>query len=358
MLLCAAALPTFTPAVHAIDDPGDVPLSKRILRKEAVVKASPADAWHAWTTSEGIASFFSKESMIELRIGGPYELYMGGSEPDAAGKRGSQGCKILSYIPQRMLAFEWNFPPKLKSLRESGAKTQVVLRFDDLGDGRVRVRFAQLGWQDGDDWQAGYEYFEEAWDWVMSQFEQKIGGGDTPDRRSPVDQRRGSDVKKSWVDGHLRVTATYGAQQSQSFEMEIPVPVEKVWNAIATEDGFRVLGAAEPRIELRPDGAYRFWPQAPNKVLAFVPQEMLSTSGSAPPEFPNVRKGGSWSAYELEAGRAGSTRLVLTCLGWRPGEKEWDDAFEYFLKSNPVFLNQLYDKLVGERRLSHVDAGE
>jgi uncharacterized protein YndB with AHSA1/START domain len=83
------------------------------------------------------------------------------------GNRGSDGCRVLSYLPYEMLSFEWNFPPKVAALRDAGAKTHVVLHFDDLGDGQVRVRLDQLGWQDGDDWQQGYDYFDRAWGFVM-----------------------------------------------------------------------------------------------------------------------------------------------------------------------------------------------
>lgn len=156
----------------------------RILEKEVTVSASLDEVWRAWTTSEGIAEFFSPESRIELRVGGPYELYMSIKEPDESGKRGSEGCKVLSYLPKEMLSFEWNFSPKTPGLRMSGAKTHVVLRFEDLG-GRVRVRFAQLGWREGEEWDQGFAYFDSAWDWVLANlkksFDDKHGtsGGDS-----------------------------------------------------------------------------------------------------------------------------------------------------------------------------------
>ncbi len=141
----------------------------RVLSKEVTVPASLEEVWRCWTTSEGIASFFSPESNIELRVGGAYELYMSMAQPDASGKRGSEGCVVLSYVPREMLSFEWNFPPKVPALRVSGAKTHVVLRFTEVGDGQVKIKFDQLGWGEGEDWDQGYEYFDAAWDWVLGQ---------------------------------------------------------------------------------------------------------------------------------------------------------------------------------------------
>lgn len=316
----------------------------KILRKEVIVSGSLDDVWKCWTTSEGIAKFFSPESKIELEIGGAFDIYFKGPA-DETGKRGAEGAKILSYIPNELLVFDWGFPPKVPKLRKSGAKTQVVIRFEDLGDGKVKVKFAQLGWQEGKEWDEGYGYFDQAWGFVLNNLKAHF----EKDRSSPETAADGAkpDAKVcTWTDQHVKVTAVEGPHKRQDFEMEIPVSVKKVWNILATSNGFKELGGKDPVVELKPGGAYSFWPGAPNKVMAFVPYEMLSTSGSAPPKFPNVRKGGTWSAYFLEQMDESHTRLRLVVVGWRPGEKEWDDAFDYFLKNNPIFLNSVYDTLV------------
>lgn len=311
----------------------------RMIRKDVEVKGTAEQVFKLWTTPEGIAKFFTPESKIELRLGGAYDLYMSMEEPDKQGKRGAEGSRILGFIENEMLAFDWTFPPAVESLRYAGAKTQVVLRFLDLGNGRVRVRLVQHGWGDGADWDKGFEYFDVAWGHVLRQLKEYLDANHSAADASTA-------KSKTWDDRHVKVTSTDSPIKRQEFEMIVPVPVEAVWNLLATTEGFKMLGAKEPLVELRPSGAYSFWPGAPNRVLAFIPGEMLCTSGSAPPEFPNVRKGGTWSAYYFEPIGAGKTKLRLSCTGWRPGEKEWDDAFDYFLKNNPVFLNSVYGLLV------------
>lgn len=311
---------------------------ERCLEKEVVVKASLDEMWRCWTTSEGIASFFSSESKIELRLGGPYELYMGMTEPDDQGKRGSEGCKVLSFIPKEMLSFEWNFPPKVPSLRYSGAKTHVVLQFEEVGE-KVRVRFRQFGWQEGEDWDRGYEYFDRAWSWVFDRLKKRFEEepGSKTDTAQPVDLR-------TWVDGSVTVISIDRPMKRQDFEITVSVPLKEVWRAIATTAGLREYISPKAKIELAPHGKYSTWVGATNKVLSYAPYEMLSTSGSAPPRFPNVRKGGTWSAYFLEPLGENETKLRLCVVGWKDGA-EWDEAYDYFLKNNAVFLNMLHGKL-------------
>ena len=334
-------------AATAKDKAGD----GRIMRKEVTIKCSIDDLWQAWTTSEGIASFFSPGSRIELEPGRPYEMFMAMAKPDESGGRGSEGCKTLGLIPKEMLSFEWNFPPKVKALRNAHEKTFVVLRFIDLGDGRVKVKFAQLGWKKGKDWDEGYAYFDAAWGHVLENLKktlEKKGGGSK--------SAEGDTEKiKSWTDGHVKVTSIVGEAKRQDFEMTIPASIKKVWSLLATPEGFEKLGGKTPKVELKPWGAYSFWPGAPNKVLSFVPKEMLSTTGSAPPQFPNVRKGGTWSAYFLESAGKGKTKLRLCVVGWKRGD-EWDKAYDYFLKNNPIFLNQVYATLAADNK--QADAGE
>ena len=145
---------------------------ERVLRKEIVVCAPLDDVWHAWTTPAG-AKFASSESNIRLEIGGPFEWFLAG-EADEEGVRGSEGSRVLAFLPAEMLAFDWTFPQDIPNLRLGRAKTQGVIFFDDLGEHGVRVRLAQHGWQEGQDWDAGWDYFDRAWDAVLDLLKQSL----------------------------------------------------------------------------------------------------------------------------------------------------------------------------------------
>ena len=147
----------------------------RILEKEISIIA-PLDAvWHAWTTEEGLA-FLSPKSNIDLRIGGDYEWFLH-LEADDHGKRGGEGSHILAYLPNRMIAFSWTFPPAVPELRYADERTQVVVLLDET-DGLVNVKLYAHGWQEGEPWQRGWEYFDRAWGAVLAEMKKHLETSD------------------------------------------------------------------------------------------------------------------------------------------------------------------------------------
>lgn len=147
------------PADRYVAEPSD-----RVLRKEVEVTASLEKVWEAWTTTEGVQSFFSDNAHVELRPGGPFEIYFNQDAPK--GLRGSDGCRILSYLPMSMLTFEWNAPPSFGDLRYQ--HTRVVILFAESPEGKVKLSLSHLGWGQGEKWEELYAYFDRAWDYVLS----------------------------------------------------------------------------------------------------------------------------------------------------------------------------------------------
>lgn len=177
MRAIVAVLAAVSAGVAGAADGGGV----RILRKEMVVRAPLPAVWHAWTTPEGLR-FISGTSNVELRVGGPYEWFLDGP-PDEHGRRGGEGARVLAFLPETMLAFTWTFPPAVPSLRGAGATTQAVVLLDELGEGQVRVRFAQHGWGEGEDWDAGYAYFDRAWSYVLQRLKETLEAPRPPPSR-------------------------------------------------------------------------------------------------------------------------------------------------------------------------------
>lgn len=140
------------------------------IEKSVIVAGSRADVWKAWTTTEGAVSFFAPKANIQLEIGGSYELFF--DLDQSPGLQGSEDMRILSYLPERLLSFEWNAPPQFPNVRAQ--RTWVVVEFNDLGRNAAEVRLTHLGWQSGDEWDQAYAYFDHAWDmvmfWVMKRF--------------------------------------------------------------------------------------------------------------------------------------------------------------------------------------------
>jgi uncharacterized protein YndB with AHSA1/START domain/predicted enzyme related to lactoylglutathione lyase len=141
--------------------------------KSATVPLAPDDAWKLWATSEGLGAWWTKANRVDLRPGGSYELYF--LEDNTPGERGADWCRVLSFLPGRMLSFTWNAPPQLDKTRP--LHTWVVLTFEAEGEG-TKVTLNHLGWPksemavDETQWPATYAYFDDAWGRVMKLFEE------------------------------------------------------------------------------------------------------------------------------------------------------------------------------------------
>ena len=158
----------------------------RAIQKEAVIPTSLAEAWDAWTTVRGVTSFFAPKAKLELAIGGAYEMYFDSDAPP--GSQGSEGCRVLSYLPQRMLSFDWNAPPQFPNVRKE--RTWLVILLEELGERRVNVKLTHLGWREGEEWDEVFRYFTRAWGTVLARLERRFSagpiGGSDPHRPPPA----------------------------------------------------------------------------------------------------------------------------------------------------------------------------
>lgn len=136
----------------------------RSIIKKRTIKKSKSFIYNKWTTKEGLNSFFSADNKINIIPNGPYEIYF--TLDETIKERGSEGCKVLSFIPNQMFSFTWNTPPVFKDLRNSGYHTWVVLEFIEENDNTV-VRLSNLGYPEDEAWTPAYQYFDKAWDYVL-----------------------------------------------------------------------------------------------------------------------------------------------------------------------------------------------
>lgn len=82
---------------------------------EFKVDASPKEIYNAWTTTEGIKSFFATDGKVELKMFGDYHIYFFPDAPE--GSRSAEDEKIIGYEENKMISFTWGFPPMLPELR-------------------------------------------------------------------------------------------------------------------------------------------------------------------------------------------------------------------------------------------------
>lgn len=153
----------------------EVGAAQRLLHKEVTVAAPRAEVWKAWTTTEGVKTFFGPEAKVEAVVGGPFEIYFGPGQPE--GLRGSEGCKVHSVVPMKLLAFTWNAPPTIPTIRNSGVHTVVYIELEEAGSDQTRVTMTQTGWGAGEDWDKTYQYFDRAWDAVLGNLRYRFAVG-------------------------------------------------------------------------------------------------------------------------------------------------------------------------------------
>lgn len=169
VLALAVLLPAGARAEAAPIDPTLFDAGGRDLRsftKEIDIDAPAARAYALWTDAAAWTQLMGGESRanFDLEIGGRYEWLFNGTI-------GSNGCQVLSYIPDRMVSFTWNAPPG-QATRER--RTWVVVETTETAPGRTHVRLTHLGFGQSADWDTTFTYFDNAWGRVLPMMKQAL----------------------------------------------------------------------------------------------------------------------------------------------------------------------------------------
>lgn len=145
----------------------------RRIVKQVTVKASLDDAWKAWSTTEGIQSFFAPEARIEARPGGAFHVHF---NPYAKpGLKGADDMTVLAAQERKMISFTWNSPPYMPVVRSQ--RTSVQVRFKPLGEKETEVRLVHGGWGEGEKWDESFKYFDTAWGRVLANLQKRFAEG-------------------------------------------------------------------------------------------------------------------------------------------------------------------------------------
>ena len=129
--------------------------------------------WNAWTTREGIESFFAPEAVVEARPEGAFHVHFNPYAPP--GGKGADDMRFLPLQKERMLSFTWNAPPHLPEARLQ--RTVVMVRLEPIDDKQTRVRLTHFGWGDGGEWDQAYDYFDRAWGNVLANLQKRFAVG-------------------------------------------------------------------------------------------------------------------------------------------------------------------------------------
>ena len=305
----------------------------RILTKEAVVNGTPAQVWAAWTDPKEMGKFFAADSsIIDLQIGGKYELHM---VPDAPpGGRGCEGCTILSYLPLRMLSFTWTAPPSIPGLRDKGIMTHVVVTMDELPTGQTKVRIAQMGFGEGEDWDKCYAYFDQAWPTVLGWLQEKIGTIQPSGAVATSDPRL-------------------------TFDVEVDALTSDVWKAFTTKSGIESWMVPLAEVDFKVNGSLHTNYDAKgsigdpgtisHRIMSYEPERMLAFQIAECPEgFPHEEATkGTWAVVQLDPVDDAKTRVRLASAGLKVGLGS-EEMIKHFEQGNAWTLRQLQKRFASE----------
>jgi len=128
--------------------------------------------------------------------------------------------------------------------------------------------------------------------------------------------------------------------------------IDIVWWKWTTHEGLLTFFGADNKIELVLGGDYEiyFLMNNPvgqkggegNKIISYLPKEMLSFTWNAPPEYPEIRnnKHKTWVVVNFKAVNENSTEVTIKHLGWLTGDA-WDNVYNYFDSAWDTVLNWL-----------------
>jgi uncharacterized protein YndB with AHSA1/START domain len=141
-------------------------------------------------------------------------------------------------------------------------------------------------------------------------------------------------------------------------ETVVTAPLTEVWHAWTTCEGAQEFFAPKAEIDLFPGGAYNilFMPDNPpgqrgaedQKVLSYLPMEMLSFEWGAPPAFPFARAHPGWVVIQFKELDQQHTHVRLVHTGFEELKQrhpehasEFDQTREYFNQAWPKVLGWL-----------------
>ena len=132
--------------------------------------AAPVDTvWAAWTTNEGLRSWYTPHSEIDLRIGGL--LRANYDSPGALGGSLVVEREILSFEPNKMLSVRVVKLPDGFPFVSTIRSMWTVVYFDPLGQERTQVRVVSLGLDTSEESRWMRAFFEQENRTVLQQLQ-------------------------------------------------------------------------------------------------------------------------------------------------------------------------------------------
>jgi len=178
-LLIALSLPGPAGAAQAVKDTSYVAAGgSRVMRHEIVVGAPAADVWNAFVTAEGWRTWATPyATLTPAKLAFNAELVTSYNPNAAPGDDTNIHHRMLSFIPERMLAFHTTQPPKGFPHPIELSQVFSVVEFEPLNAKQTRVRLSMIGYGAGVGFDEIYGFFAKGNPWTLEKLAERFETG-------------------------------------------------------------------------------------------------------------------------------------------------------------------------------------
>lgn len=161
---------------EVVDSSRTLPNGEKILEQSIVVPTSLEEAWAAFTTSEGFASWAAPVTNVDLRLGGIIESSY---DPEASlGAPENIKNEIVTYVPHRMLVFKnVQAPPHTSFDAETFQRLHTVVLFEEVDPDETEITIVQPGYGQGELYDGVYRHFEAGNRWSLEKLRERFEQG-------------------------------------------------------------------------------------------------------------------------------------------------------------------------------------
>jgi len=125
-------------------------------------------AWKLWTDSKLLETWLTTVAEVDATHGGSYELFW---DPSNRLENSTLGCKITSFVPGKVLTFEWRGPvPYADLMNVSPFPTWVSINIESVGLAQTIVHFRHSGLGEGEWWDQARQWQTNAWTMAFKEF--------------------------------------------------------------------------------------------------------------------------------------------------------------------------------------------
>ena len=141
---------------------------------ERVIDAPVETVWAAWTTNEGLESWYASHAEVDLRVGGLFRANYDGQ--GTLGDRLTVEREVLSFEPNEMFSFRVVRLPDGLLIPDAALSIWNVIYFKPLDPDRTQLRVVCLGFDTSGGSQSLRRDFEQGIPGLLQQLQNQLAG--------------------------------------------------------------------------------------------------------------------------------------------------------------------------------------